>query len=73
MRDFDVSDEDYKRAEKAAINGDKEYITKDGETLVLNRATRRVLKSSRKGDITRKRSVPKSNAPKVSKGIWRNS
>jgi len=29
LQDFDVSDEDYKQAKKAAINGDKEYITKD--------------------------------------------
>ncbi len=73
MQDFDVSHEDYKRAKKAAINGDKEYITKDGETHVLNRADRRALKSSRKGDITRKRGVPKSNENKVSKDIWWNS
>lgn len=66
LQDFDVSDEDYKRAKKAAINGDKEYITKDGETHFLSRADRRALKSSRRRDITRKRTVPK-----VPDGIWR--
>ena len=66
LQDFDVSDEDYKRAKKAAINGDKEYITKDGETHVLSRADRRALKSSRRRDITRERTVPK-----VPDGIWK--
>ena len=64
LRDWDGSDEDYKRAKKAAINGDKEYITEDGETVTLSRSDRRALKSSRK--LKNERTVPK-----VPDGVWR--
>jgi hypothetical protein len=57
LTDFDQTDENYKRAKKAALNGDKEYVTEDGETRVLSRSDRRALRSSQR--LKNKRNVEK--------------